>query len=465
MHGRFQRFIIDNNLISSDQSVLVALSGGPDSVALLHLLAKLRRSMPLSLSAVYIDHGIRKRAARKEGEFCRNLCRRLKVSFYKVAADIPRLSKQCGKGIEETARDFRYRTFESMRRDHGFDRVAVGHHADDQAETVLFRVIRGTGRTGLSGIPLQRDYIIRPLLPFSRAQVCEYLDKNNLDFCTDLSNKDLKIKRNYIRHKLLPLIRKNLNPAINSALTNLAETAGEEELFLGELTRGAFAKATSMTPGGKIELDLKVYFGYDLWLRRRLLRLCLVELSANGESPDRAVIERLIEFVTTSRSSISLADDIQVTRAGRGLVLHRRCRLKFDEVFDVGQGVPIENSALYLASQVLASVPGKIRTERQARIVYLDHSSLTPPYRIRSIRPGDRFRPLGMRGSKKVGDFLTDRKVAPVFRDEIPVVCDNEGIIWLVGYEIADRARITKKTTEVLKIGCHRRKDQGGATL
>lgn len=456
--AKINRTISEHKLLEKGDSVLVALSGGPDSVALLHILTGLKRKYQLKLQAVYINHNIRKRAAKKEERFCRELCDRLKVDFHIVSEDVPALAKKKRQGIEEAARDFRYQTFEDLAVRLSIDKVALGHHLDDRAETVLFRVIRGTGMTGLKGMPVRREKFIRPLFDVTKDEILAYLRQRRLSYCLDQSNMSVDYDRNFIRNRLLAEIRRHLNPAVDRALINLSETAGEDETFLDEYVAGRLKRSIRKTVGGKIELDLNRFNRYDKWFRRRLLRYCLTELSASGLAPDRAVVERLDEFCRSGGKSLSVPEKLQAVLADNKLVMVRRGSRGYTQPLEVGSVCRLTTLGLDIRMSVYNNRRESPGGRRRARSVMLNYDAVKPPLIVRNIRPGDRFRPLGLRGTKKVGDYLTDRKVPRVYRDEIPVVCDDGGIIWLVGYEIADRVKIDESTRKVLRIEFSRRK-------
>jgi tRNA(Ile)-lysidine synthase len=441
-----------HELIARSESVLIALSGGPDSVALLHLLTRLRKSMNLSLTAVYINHLIRKRAAKKEEEFCQALCDRHALDLDIVTEDIPALAKRRKKGVEETARDFRYDVFELLAEEDGHDRIALGHHMDDRIETVLFRILRGTGTSGLVGIPIKRDKIIRPLYRLSRQDILAYLQKHKLDYCVDSSNEDAYFSRNFIRNRLLVQIRKRLNPQVDRAILNLSEIAAEEEGFLERLTDTAVRKSARMTPAGKIELDLNGLAAYDTAIRRRLLRRCVKTLSPRRLAPDKEVTDRLDQLVTTGGKTLPLPGRLRAIKIDDKLVIHRRDRCVFDQPLEPGRLCRLDLPSMDFRSRVIRQRSGSPARERKSRIVTLDWQKLHLPLHVRNIRAGDRFRPLGLGGTKKIGDYLTDRKVPAVYRDEIPVVCDAKGVVWLVGYEIDDRVKVDRNTGKVVSI-------------
>ena len=449
----------ETNLIAPGSSVLVALSGGPDSVALLHVLLALRAPMKLRLGAVHVNHRIRKRAAVRDEQFCEELCEQHQVDLTIVTEDIPALAKRRKKGIEETARDFRYEFFNFLASEDGYEHVALGHHRDDQVETILFRLFRGTGRTGLLGMPSERDKIIRPLLAVGKEDILSFLKKRRLPYCDDQTNQSPTYSRNYLRNKLLPLIRTRINPQVDRALLSTAELLADEEQYLEVLTDKLYARSVSQTPGGKFQLALTAYRRYDNILRRRLLRRVIGCLNQSHPAPDRETIERLDTFCQQSRLALSLAEGLEARRLDDIVVLRRRTKSQFETELPISGRTRLANPALLVRTRARPKMAR--RTEAKASSAYqvrLDAESITPPLVIRSIRPGDRFRPLGMRGRKKVGNYLTDKKVPAIFRDEIPVICDQNGIVWLVGHQIDDRVKQTSATKKVLSIDVHTQK-------
>jgi tRNA(Ile)-lysidine synthase len=450
--------VTDYDLLAGGESVLVALSGGPDSVALLRILHGLRKKYQLTLYAVYINHNIRKRAAREEERFCRKLCDKFKTELFIVFEDIPALAKSTRKSVEQAARDFRYQTFASLCDKHRLDRVAVGHHFDDRVETVLFRIIRGTGKTGLQGIPPRRGRIIRPLYNLDKQEILSYLKRKRLSYCVDQSNTGIDYDRNYIRNRLLPDIRENLNPAVDRAIFNLSEIAVEEEAFLDDYINRKAKGLISSTVGGKIELDLEKYNRYDKWFRRRLLRHCLAGLSPSEQMPDKIVVDRLDDLCRKGEKGLSMPGGIQAVIAGNRAVIYRRAPVSYGVAAAPGKVCRLKTLRLDFRMSVHGRETIRLNRDKQSRTVQLDFDKVVPPFEVRNVRSGDRFKPLGLIGTKSVGDYFTDRKVHSVYRDEIPVVCDSKGILWLVGYEISDRAKIDSSTRKVLKIGFSRRK-------
>ena len=422
--------------------------------------------MHLTLGAVYINHGIRPRAAAKEERFCQQLCDRLHVPLTIIREDVPSLARKTRRGLEETARQVRYDAFDRLAAEHGYDRVALGHHADDQVETILFRLVRGTGPSGLTGMPVRRGKYIRPLLDLTRADILEYLKKHSLEWCEDESNRSIRFKRNWIRHRLLPDLRKHLNPKADAAILALAETLAEEEAYLDEEVARIVRKSVSLSAGGKIQLALKKYSHYAIGIRRRLLRHCLKVSCPDGYSPDKEVTERLDGLAMAGAGAISLPGALRAEIAGEKLFVWRPQIRRVVEQFEPGQAVEPEWPAIRLAGRVATrSRAIAVKAQPGARRVRLDWDRLQPPLEVRSIKAGDRFRPLGMKGHKKVSAYLSDRKVPRPVREEVLMLCDRAGPVWLVGYEIAERAKVHDKTRRVLTVAVSIRQKAPGAAV
>ncbi len=447
----------DNDLLKENDRVLVAFSGGPDSTALLYLLIKLKSKIAFDISAVHVNHNIRKEEALKDEKFCKKFCEKYKITLHIVSENIPLLAKKEKTGIEETARNFRLKSFEKLCNEYNYNKIAMGHHADDQVETVLFRLFRGSGRTGLKGMSIKRDKIIRPLLETKRTEILDYLKKHKIKYIEDSSNFENYYQRNFIRNELIPVIKKKINPSVDKSILNFSESISLEEDFLDSLTNKAVKKVVRVTPGRKFQLDLNLFNNYDLWLKRRLLRFCLFELSRSKTMPDKEIINRLVSLVEKNGKEISLPGKIQAKLDNSGLILFERFKNNYQVELPIGETVSLNlpNYKFYSCKTSLNSF--KKLVKRNAFTIFLDYNLIKFPIYIRNINQGDRCRFLGMKGSKKISNYLIDKKIPKVYRDEIPLLFDQAGIIWLVGCEIADRVKVNKNTMRVLKIGCARR--------
>ena len=421
-------------------------------MALLHILVRLKKSLSLNLNAIYINHGLRPRAAAKEELFCVALCQKFEINFRVVAVDIKAVAAGSRKGIEETARDFRYQQFEKLAAELDCNKVALGHHFDDRVETVLFRFLRGTGPAGLKGIPVSRGKVIRPLFNLTKQEILDYLKKQNLKYCIDKSNRKTEFKRNYIRNRLLPEIRAKLNPAVDKGIISLSEIISEEECYLEKIADKAYLKCVTGTPAGKLVLASDLFAGYDLWVQRRVIRRCISKVSKTSLTPSKEVVGRIIDVAAGNKKAVSVPGNLQCQKIGRELYFYQKARLEFREKIEIGSKCKIEVLGATLSAKLLKQGNQSLLKKRQSQNVIVDFCKVSPPLLVRNIRTGDRFCPLGLRGSKKVSDYLVDRKVSRPLRNELPVVTDRRGIIWLAGYEIDERVKIDNRTTERLKL-------------
>jgi tRNA(Ile)-lysidine synthase len=452
-----------HKMLAHGDRVLVGISGGPDSVALLTILLKLSKLFGISLGAVYVNHHLRPKEHSAEEKFCQQICSKLGVPLFVEQRHVPSIAKRNKIGIEEAGREIRYAVYDDLCCSHGFTKVALGHQRNDNVETILFRIIRGTGLSGLKGIPPYRGRIIRPLIETSRSDILTWLKSHRLGHCVDSSNLESEYRRNIIRNQILPSLRSKLNPSVDSAFLRLAASADEAETFCDRAMQRPIALSVSRSVGGKIILDLNKWRKYDTFVRRRLLRYCLTELSPRIQSPDRDVIERLYEFVVGTVIRCSVPEGITCEKAGTCLYFYRRAGVLKQIVLIVPGTVEITSMGASIAVRMRMTAGAK--RARRSLTVALDADKLDGELTIRSIREGDRFTPLGMSGTKKIGDYFTDKKIDRPLRDETPVVCDSHGIVWLVGYEIADRVKCDAATRKVVEIAVRNSKQNSPSAV
>ena len=440
------------NLLEPGMKILVAFSGGPDSTALLDILFRLRNKLKVTLEAVYINHNLRPRETPAEIEFCHDFCRERRLPFTIVTADIAAFARETGRSLEDAGRQFRLGLLTRTARQDSFDRVALGHHLDDTIETVIYRLLRGTGPGGFRPIRPLFGPFIRPLFNIPRSEIEDYLKKRKIPFMTDRSNRDISFDRNYIRHELLPLVEGRFGPGYRRTIFNFARIISEEDSYLGGLTERAYKKVARLSPGGKIIVDLNRISSYALWLKRRLIRRMIEQLSGHPGAGNFDEVERVNLIIEGELKATGLVGKIHVTRDKQRLFLYReKLRLPATEIPIPGT-VDLTPANLYLRVGRRDRSAAILKSQKGGRKIHIDEKKTRPPLFVRGIKSGDRFTPLGMTGTKKIGDYLTDRKVALPLRDEIPLVCDRDGIIWLAGHEIADRVKIDRKTDRVLEI-------------
>jgi tRNA(Ile)-lysidine synthase len=443
------------DLIQPGENLLAGLSGGPDSVALIFILSRLRKKLQITLGAAYINHRLRPRAAAAEARFCADLCVQLDVRFHCEDVDIPALAKRDKTGIEETARKYRYRILERLASENGYDKIAVGHHRDDRVETILFNLFRGAGRHGLIGFPARRGIIIRPLYDLTREEIETFLAAHDLPFMLDHSNQSSRYVRNRIRTRILPLIKREIAPRASENIIRLAEILADEEAWFDRETEKVYRRIRSLTPGGKFVLDLNRWKRYDIWFKRRLV-IRLLHTAGVWET-DYAEIERVVRLADAPAGSrAALSDRLTAETAGERLFLyHSGKRIEKQELPIPGRCL-LPFPRLRITAASVGSVDRQTLRSGGGSTAFIDGGKLSGEVYVAGVRPGVRFHPYGRPGSKKAGDFLTDRKFPRPLRDELPVLYDRQGIVWLAGVEIDHRVSIGPSTKETVKLEIRR---------
>ncbi len=442
---RVRRFISRQRLWPPGARVVTALSGGSDSVAQLLLLRDLAAAGELVLAgAAHLNHQLRPEAAGDEA-FCRALCARLDVPCVVEHADVTRLAADQRVSIEVAARRARYAFLEGARLALTAQAVAVAHTADDQAETVLLRLLRGAGTRGLRGILPVRGAVVRPVLDCSRAALRGELMSRGETWVEDATNQDLAQPRSRVRHELIPLLAARYQSAITRVLARTAEVVSADDAFLEQLAAAAAPSVLSVSPRGLV-LAPRALAALPPALARRVARRALLAAHP-AHAPDLADVDALLAVCRPSGPAAAEPAGVRVERFAEDAVL-------------LITGPP-SSAAPVLPARVL-SVPGVValpelgpgcRLTAERPITHVgqpaDHRqrlivkvAVATPLVVRGRRPGDRLRPLGLGGAKKLQDLLVDRKVPRTERDRVPVVVDATGrIVWVVGHAVdADAA-------------------------
>ena len=423
-----QTNLLRHAMVSRGDLILVAVSGGADSVALLHVLQRLR-PLGLRLAVAHLHHGIRGATADADAAFVRRLARRLDVPFIEERRDVPRQARMAGISLEMAARAARYAFFARTAHQVGAAAVAVAHTADDQAETILLRLARGAGPQGLGGMePVSRRdglKIIRPLLTIHRAEIVAFLKNHRLRWREDASNRDPHFLRNRVRHEILPLLERRLNPQIRTALLRTAEVLREENAWLDELATDALGKCAGPA---RPTLSAQQLAALPLPLRRRALRLWLMRAGLATGRLDFEAVDSVLNLLDNlhGTKTVALGDGWRVVR-------------RYDQLA-VESNPPADPPTWRLLIQPYRGVikeksiqPGHL----PARATLSAAAVGASPLRVRPWRPGDRMAPLGMDGAKKLQDIFTDAKVPREQRRHLPVVECRGEIVWLPGYRVA----------------------------
>ena len=448
--GSIIKTINKHSMLKGGETVLVGLSGGPDSVCLLTVLHRIKDDFHLTIRAVYVDHNLRPGETPSEIAFCRDICGKMNVDFRVKSVDVKGYVKTYKLNKQEAARELRYKAFYEAAQETSADKIALAHNADDQAETVFMRLVRGTGPSGLTGIPAKRGALIRPLIEIERGEIEDFLESEHIRSIIDSSNLQTDYFRNRFRLMIMPELKK-MNPGLIQSVNRTVSILQEEERYLGIIVTKTLMKMISRKTEKRIELFLSPMEAMDIVILRRVLRRAvneteglkgigfihiddIIRLIKDGKSGDRLYLPKGIRaikdyslVVITSEAPRQIASyELQVP----------------GEVAIVGAGVVIK--AFY---EEEAGDFGDGKTT-----VVLDAADMHVPLKIRPRKPGDWFYPYGFGKRKKLQDFFVDEKVARDERDSIPLVLSGDDIVWVAGYRADNRFRVSGNTKKFLRL-------------
>ncbi len=460
-----QRTIKDRCLLHPGQCVLIGVSGGADSVALLHILHELSRSMKLDLKVAHLNHGIRGKDALRDSLFVKQLAESLKLDVVQKKVNVRGLAREKGISLEMAGREARYSFFDEAAAQVGADVVATAHTADDQAETVLLKLARGAGAGGLGGIrytvQIEELPVVRPLLDVTRREIVSYLRKRKIEWREDESNSDTAFLRNRIRREVLPVMESKLNPRLREALLRTSELLREEDAWLDSLARGILAECVPFD--AEEQMLVPLLMEYPLGARRRVLRMWLSSNGIGNDGLDLGSVSR-VEGLLQGRngSMVTLCSGWCVRKRNDKLLLE----LGDEETpasYRVALQVPGETVLADAGLRITATVePGILRKKpagagrlpAKASISY-SRMGRRRVY-VRSWLSGDRMKPTGLKGSKKIQDIFVDEKVPRDQRGRVPLFeCAGE-IIWVPGYRVSREWMVPDEMVSALQLHVER---------
>ncbi|HEY7125533.1 MAG TPA: tRNA lysidine(34) synthetase TilS [Ktedonobacterales bacterium] len=469
-----QKFIEEHHLLPQSGTVVVGVSGGPDSVCLLHALKTLcapEGPFPLvMLHVAHLNHLLRGEESQADAAFVADLAAQWSLPCTIEQVDVAAQAKTARQSIEEAARAARYAFLRQVAAEIGAERIAVAHHADDQAETLVMHWLRGSGMAGLAGMhPLEKE-VIRPLLAVRRDEILAYCARHHLAFREDSSNQDPRFLRNRIRHVLLPTLEQ-YNPNLRETLLRQAEIFAEEERYLQVQVAAAWPQVIiaqeKAGPGvARVEGDVAAYRRLPLAIRRRLLRDLGLMVSGGEVSLELrhiTAIDALLHRGVAGGWLLHLPRGMQVLRIqqrfkfGRLLAQIPAVQMMESVVLPVPGEACLPGTRWLVRAQILDGAstpsPGYEHTDAESRWGYMDLEAVQNylPLALRTRRAGDRFRPLGMTQEKKLQDVLVDAKIPRTERGMLPLVCGADGtLLWVPGYLVSDLVKLTPTTRRVL---------------
>jgi tRNA(Ile)-lysidine synthase len=448
--------IVTERMIQPGDRILVAASGGPDSLALCHILHRLRHKHNIELIVGHVHHGLRGIEADEDAAFVQDLGDRLELPVVVRQANVRSWQKKHGGSLQMAARTLRYSCLRQVMFEKRASKLALGHNADDQAEEVLLRLFRGAGQRGLSGMPpCTRDGVIRPLLECYRQEIIAYLERRALAFRQDSSNLQPWCQRNLLRLELLPHLQDKFNSRLSATLLRTSKIFKEEEDFWESLVQSWLDRHSSERGGSGPSLPMGPLLETHPAMQRRLLRR-LVEL-AKGDLKGFGFhhTESLLRFCRSAaaNSRIDLPGELVAEKTYDWLTLSRPQETVEDFYYEIpGPGIyplPLLNHRIEVRFLACDAAPQFSPNPAEA---IMDLGRVSLPIFLRSRKPGDRFRPLGLGGTKKVKDFFIDLKVPKGQRRNIPILCSKDHILWIVGHRLDDRVKVTSGTIRTLQL-------------
>jgi tRNA(Ile)-lysidine synthase len=468
-----EKTLLEFSMLHPRDKVLVTVSGGPDSVALLHVLLALQKKFDIQLGVAHLDHGLRPSAAARDAAFVSSLCNRIGMPLHAAKTDIRDLHQQQRGSLEALGRKARYHFFSRIARKFGYSKIALGHHAGDNAELVLMNLLRGSGPLGLAGIPpVRNNRYIRPLIEQPRKSILNYLQDNQVAFVLDATNDDLRFLRNRIRHELMPELIRRYNPNLVDTLNRTAAIFRAEEDWLNQYS-GRIFNTLADCDATSVRMPISTLLEKHAAIQRRTIRTAIGHVKGNLKSITLQHIDAVLCLCREGspgqllhlpgRLTIQKQPEEQLSISRQPSPLTSRASSYPAEtmpLYTVPVPHPDGGTRTMMVKElgiilVLGSIPVESissLTSAGQHTAFFDMDKLTFPMLLRNTLPGDRFMPLGMQGTQKVKDFFINNKIPREMRLKTPVLVSKDTIVWIVGHRLDERAKIVQQTRNVLKI-------------
>lgn len=474
MLNKVQTYIEELNMISEGDRIVIGVSGGADSVCLFHVLLKLAKKLKLTLFVVHINHGIRGEEADEDEAYVKELCDTNGISFTVVKEDVPKIAKEQGLTEEEAGRKVRYEAFYKCFEENRCNKIAIAHNRNDNAETFLFHLFRGSGIKGLTGIPPIRDEIIRPLLCISRQEIEEYLKENNIRFCTDRTNLTLDYSRNKIRHHIINFAKEEINSNAVGHIVNAAGHLEEINRYLEKNIKIAYDRV--VTPYSEVEnyeINTEKFNQEELIIQRGIIRLVIYELAHQLKDVEALHINLVLALKDKEvGKSLDLPYGIVAVRKYHSIRMSTR-QEQANESCEGNRGISNNGKSLELTEPSFEiKAPGDYYLPQLNSVLHVnilnyeknmlipkncctkwfDYDKIKNTVLIRNRQEGD-FLQIDSKGSrKKIKSLFIDDKVPREERDLLPLLADESHIMWVVGGRMSEAYKITQDTKLILEI-------------
>jgi tRNA(Ile)-lysidine synthase len=470
MLRKVKKTIEDYAMLSRGDRVVAAVSGGPDSVALLKILTVIADEYNLSLLVAHLNHGLRGEEGEKDADFVGRLARDMGVESVSKRIDITTFRGR-GQSLEELCRDERYAFLKQAAHEYGATKIALGHHLQDQAETVLMNLFRGSGSDGLRGmLPVREGMIIRPLIQVTREEIGIFLEQQGLSFMNDSSNSQDFYLRNRIRHHLMPLLKDGFNPQMEKNLARTAEIMRLDDDYMERVVAELLQGWGIFRDAGERKICIPELMKLHEALRHRVIRALLIRTAKTGKDIGYRHVKAAAALAQGGQvsGSLDLPGGVTLRREydlltfygkmdRHGLSAHGRSGAETSgrHLFYYGVNIPgqvdVKEAGMTITFQLMAKPDLPLLSGRE-RIAYMDYETMHPPLAIRNAKPGDRMQLLGMKGTKKLKSLFIDEKVPRRQRHLVPILVDQKSILWIAAMRMSEKMRVTDKTRQVLKV-------------
>ena len=433
----------ENQLVKKGDHIIAGISGGADSVCLLAVLCERKQRWNLTVTAVHVNHSIRKETAKRDADFVEQLCRRWDVACRVETVDVPAYAKREGCSVEEAGRIARYASFERIRKACGGDKIAVAHHMDDDAETILFQLIRGSGLRGLGGMEQKRGVIIRPLLSFTRKQIEAWLREKNLSYVTDETNLSQDYTRNKIRLTVLPYLEAQISDKAREHIVNCGKLCLEADDYLTQEAQKWLEREGRKQEDGALELPTKAFGRLHPAVKKYVIRETMKRTAGKTKDITHAHIAGILRlFDLPVGKQLSLPDERYAHKTYDGVKIGVKKGKTDGPEVKIGECRMILTDFPYKKNE---KIPENTYTK------WFDYDTIKHAVSLRSRMPGDRIG-VAKGQSKKLKEYMIDQKIPRDWREKIPLVADGNRILWVVGYRMAEDYKVTEHTKRILQI-------------
>lgn len=455
MENKVFNTIKEFNLIEDQDNVVVGVSGGPDSMALLYLLLYAKKYINFNILVAHVNHGVRGDEALQDELFVKRKSEELGLPFFSTTVDMVAYGNQHKISPEEAGRELRYGFFRRILKSHNGGKIAVAHNMNDQAETLLMRAIRGTGLDGLSGMNYISGDIIRPILNINRLEIEQYIEDKGIETVLDHTNLMPIYTRNKVRLELIPYIEKNFNPNIIKTLWRLSQTSQNDSMFLQKYTEEKYLNILESEEKDRIVLSGDQFRELDLSIQQRIVILAITKIMGVFQGFSEQHISAVTDLFNGGSTGklLHLPNNIIAKIDYNRFIIEQILKNTLNPfVYPLTIGYNHFSDLGYDFDLKVLDIKEINFNHKLHRIQYLDYDKIKGGLSLRNRQDGDRFIPYGMKGSKKLKDFFIDSKVSRDIRDKVPLIVDEENIIWVVDYRMNDLYKLTKNTKNVLMI-------------